>query len=68
MAAAKHPFEGESAFMQMSAILGGQRRAYHGPPALEALIARGLAADPALRPSAAELADAFAAAVPLPPG
>ena len=54
--------------MQMSAILGGQRRAYHGPPALEALIARGLAADPALRPSAAELADAFAAAVPLPPG
>lgn len=68
MATGAHPFEGESAFMQMSAILGGHRRAYHGPPALEALLARGLAADPAQRPSAAELAAAFAAAVPLPPG
>ena len=68
MATGAHPFEGESAFMQLSAIVGGQRRAYRGPPALEALIARGLAADPAQRPSAAELAAAFAAAVPLPPG
>ena len=68
MATGAHPFEGESAFMQLSAIVGGQRRAYHGPPLLEALIARGLAADPAQRPSAAELAAAFAAAVPLPPG
>lgn len=68
MATGAHPFEGETAFMQLSAIVGGQRRAYHGPPALEALIARGLAADPAQRPSATELAAAFAAAVPLPPG
>ncbi|MBK7076242.1 MAG: hypothetical protein IPH44_28525 [Myxococcales bacterium] len=68
MATGAHPFEGESAFMQLSAIVGGQRRAYHGPPVLEALIARGLAADPGQRPSAAELAAAFAAAVPLPPG
>ena len=81
MATGAHPFEGESAFMQMSAILGGHRRAYHGPPALEPLLARGLAADPAQRPSAAELAAdpaqrptaselaaAFAAAIPLPPG
>ena len=68
MATGAHPFEGESAFMQMSAILGGHRRAYHGPPALEPLLARGLAADPAQRPSADELAAAFAAAIPLPPG
>ncbi|MBK9031841.1 MAG: hypothetical protein IPL61_11035 [Myxococcales bacterium] len=68
MATGAHPFEGESAFMQLSAIVAGQRRAYHGPPGLEALIARGLAADPAQRPSAAELAAAFAQAAPLPPG
>ena len=68
MATGAHPFEGESAFMQMSAILGGHRRVYHGPPALEPLLARGLAADAAQRPSAGELAAAFAAAMPLPPG
>jgi hypothetical protein len=68
MATGAHPFEGESAFMQMSAILGGHRRVYHGPPALEPLLARGLAADAAQRPTAGELAAAFAAAMPLPPG
>jgi hypothetical protein len=66
MATGAHPFEGESAFTQMSAILGGHRRVYHGPPALEPLLARGLAADPAQRPSAGELAAAFTAAIRMP--
>ena len=38
------------------------------PDAVVRELERGLAADPAQRPSAAELAAAFAAAVPLPPG
>jgi len=51
-----HPFEGGDGEAQLAAMRAGRRRAWSGPEALGALLARGMAADPSARPSAGELA------------
>ena len=56
LASGRHPFVGDWAGPQMVAIVAGRRRPYSGPPALAALLDRGLAAEPDRRPSLQELA------------
>ncbi len=51
-----HPFEVGDGEAQLAAMRAGRRRAWSGPEALGALLARGMAADPSARPSPGELA------------
>jgi serine/threonine protein kinase len=55
----RHPFEGDGAQSQLFAITAGRRRPWQGPPAQRDLVERGLAANPADRPSLHELREAL---------
>lgn len=61
LATGAHPFGDRDAMGEMFMnLLAGKRAAWTGDPALGAVLARGLAADPAARPTAKDLAEALA--------
>lgn len=62
LATGEHPFGSADSIMALlNRVLHDDRIPYRGSDRLAALLARGMARDPAARPTAAELADALAA-------
>jgi serine/threonine protein kinase len=55
----EHPFTGDLPPQQLVSISRGERRPWHGPDELRAIVDRALHSDPSARPTAAELAGAL---------
>ena len=55
----EHPFEGDHIVEQLQTVVGNQRRPWHGPAELRAIVDRALDPIPDRRPTAGELAAAL---------